>query len=205
MATPPVFFGKPPETASGVVSPRQRNRIRTNPWLPGGSTSNVASPVPARQEVRITPLAYRKIRNSPYVVFRFFLFGFYTWSLCYCSIQYRYLSPVLHRRSLSSSSCSSISAGANHSFEHRFPRSLSDEDDCTLNEMMGKYDESYVYEKETDILSDSDPTDCESDIDTGQDGGDEEDNGDEELDFIDNGTYCRARSLEFLYIVFVIN
>jgi len=70
--------------------------------------------------------------------------------------------------------------------------------------MMGKYDESYVYEKETDILSDSDPTDCESDIDTGQDGGDEEDNGDEELDFIDNGTYCRA-SLEFLYIVFVIN
>lgn len=72
MATPPVFFGKPPETASGVVSPRQRNRIRTNPWLPGGSTSNVASPVPARQEVRITPLAYRKIRNSPYVVFRFF-------------------------------------------------------------------------------------------------------------------------------------
>lgn len=53
--------------------------------------------------------------------------------------------------------------------------------------MMGKYDESYVYEKETDILSDSDPTDCESDIDTGQDGGDEEDNGEEELDFIDNG------------------
>jgi len=76
MATPPVFFGKPPETASGVVSPRQRNRIRTNPWLPGGSTSNVASPVPARQEVRITPLAYRKIRNSPYVVFRFFYLAF---------------------------------------------------------------------------------------------------------------------------------
>lgn len=64
---------------------------------------------------------------------------------------------------------------------------------------MGKYDESYVYEKETDILSDSDPTDCESDIDTGQDGGDEEDNGDEELDFIDNGTYCRAS--KFLIVV----
>jgi hypothetical protein len=27
--------------------------------------------------------------------------------------------------------------------------------------MLGKYDESYIYEKETDILSDSDPTDCE--------------------------------------------
>lgn len=58
--------------------------------------------------------------------------------------------------------------------------------------MMGKYDESYIYEKETDILSDSDPTDCESDIDTGQDGGDEEDNGEEELDFIDNGNIVFA-------------
>ncbi|ENN80277.1 hypothetical protein D910_12093, partial [Dendroctonus ponderosae] len=109
-------------------------------------------------------------------------------------IQYRYLSPALQRRSLSSSSCSSISAGPNHSFEHRVPKSLSDEDDCTLNEMMGKYDESYIYEKETDILSDSDPTDCESDIDTGQDGGDEEDNGEEELDFIDNGSYVEIES-----------
>lgn len=54
---------------------------------------------------------------------------------------------------------------------------------------MGKYDESYVYEKETDILSDSDPTDCETDIDTGQDGGDEDDPLEVELDFIDNGSY----------------
>nr|XP_023016248.1 uncharacterized protein LOC111505637 [Leptinotarsa decemlineata] len=65
------------------------------------------------------------------------------------------------------------------------PRSASDED-CTLNEMMGKFDESYVYEKETDILSDSDPTDCDTDIDTGQDGGDEDDPYEGELDFIDN-------------------
>ncbi|KAH1029419.1 uncharacterized protein LOC109533843 isoform X2 [Dendroctonus ponderosae] len=167
------LFGKLPEP-SGLVSPRQRNRIRTNPWLPGGSASTVASPIPARQEVKGTPIGFRKSRNSP--------------------IQYRYLSPALQRRSLSSSSCSSISAGPNHSFEHRVPKSLSDEDDCTLNEMMGKYDESYIYEKETDILSDSDPTDCESDIDTGQDGGDEEDNGEEELDFIDNGSYVEIES-----------
>ncbi|XP_066247572.1 uncharacterized protein [Euwallacea similis] len=173
-ANPSVFFGKLPDPP-GVVSPRQRNRIRTNPWLPGGSSSNIASPLPMRQDVKITPLSYRKsTRNSP--------------------IHYKYLSPVMHKRSLSSSSCSSISAGPTHSFEHRVPRSLSDEDDCTLNEMMGKYDESYVYEKETDILSDSDPTDCESDIDTGQDGGDEEDNGDEELDFIDNGSYLEIDS-----------
>lgn len=26
------------------------------------------------------------------------------------------------------------------------------DEDATLNEMMGKFDESYVYEKETDIL-----------------------------------------------------
>lgn len=70
------------------------------------------------------------------------------------------------------------------------PDSGSEEDDdCTLNEMMGKYDESYVYEKETDILSDSDPTDCETDIDTGQDGGDEEEPLEHEFDFIDNGSY----------------
>lgn len=49
----------------------------------------------------------------------------------------------------------------------------SDDEDATFNELMGKFDESYVYEKETDILSDSDPTECASEFDTGQDGGDE--------------------------------
>lgn len=29
---------------------------------------------------------------------------------------------------------------------------LNSDDDATLNEMMGKFDESYIYEKETDIL-----------------------------------------------------
>lgn len=60
--------------------------------------------------------------------------------------------------------------------------------------MMGKYDESYVYEKETDILSDSDPTDCDedyndSDAEDGREGGDERDllDDDEDFDFIDNG------------------
>jgi hypothetical protein len=68
--------------------------------------------------------------------------------------------------------------------------------------MLGKYDESYVYEKETDILSDSDPTDCEedygeSDVDAGQDGGDERDpQDDEELDFIDNGSYVELSPLD---------
>ncbi|CAH0562402.1 unnamed protein product [Brassicogethes aeneus] len=103
----------------------------------------------------------------------------------------RFRSPSLRRRSLSLSSsstpsCESIDKG----WETRRIRSIGSDEDTTLNEMMGKYDESYVYEKETDILSDSDPTDCDTDIDTGQDGGDEEDtHGEGELDFIDNGSY----------------
>lgn len=98
-------------------------------------------------------------------------------------------SPLVTRRkSISSSSCSSFSAASVQPDVFR-PLSISDED-FTLNEMMGKYDESYIYEKETDILSDSDPTDCETDIDTGQDGGDEDDAFEGDLDFIDNGSHA---------------
>lgn len=58
----------------------------------------------------------------------------------------------------------------------------------------GKYDESYVYEKETDILSDSDPTDCEQDLmacgpgcdtDTGGEEAGDEDTAFDEMDYID--------------------
>ncbi|XP_017484447.1 PREDICTED: uncharacterized protein LOC108373109 isoform X1 [Rhagoletis zephyria] len=67
---------------------------------------------------------------------------------------------------------------------------VASDDDATLNEMMGKFDESYVYEKETDILSsDSDPTDCHSDLDTGQDAGDECDTDELlDIDFIDTSS-----------------
>lgn len=119
-----------------------------------------------------------------------------------CRVSLRYLSPNVpcspinrpnRLNSLSSSSCSSLSASSIHydpTVVRKNPRNNSgSDDDCTLNEMMGKYDESYVYEKETDILSDSDPTDCETDMDTGQDGGDEEDPLECEFDFIDNGSY----------------
>lgn len=65
----------------------------------------------------------------------------------------------------------------------------SEDEDATFNELMGKFDESYVYEKETDILSDSDPTECNSDLDTGQDGGDECDTDELlDIDFIDTGS-----------------
>ncbi|XP_032571586.1 uncharacterized protein LOC6618912 isoform X1 [Drosophila sechellia] len=67
---------------------------------------------------------------------------------------------------------------------------LSD-DEATLNEMIGKFDESYIYEKETDILSsDSDLTDCcASELDTGQDAGDECDTDELlDIDFIDTSS-----------------
>ncbi|XP_017764771.1 PREDICTED: homeobox protein 2 isoform X2 [Eufriesea mexicana] len=79
----------------------------------------------------------------------------------------------------------------------------SSEDDITLNEMMGKFDESYVYEKETDILSDSDPTDCEdyieslSDLDAARDAGDENDPFDnDDFDYIDNGSFLDLGNLD---------
>ncbi|RZC36675.1 uncharacterized protein BDFB_000312 [Asbolus verrucosus] len=152
-----------------LTSPRQRNRIRTNPWVPGSTLS----PGQIRQETPkiTTPIP---VTDSP--------------------VSRRFLSPStvrgpsMRNQSLSSSSCSSLSGTSIH-WEPRKPCSGSEEDDCTLNEMMGKYDESYVYEKETDILSDSDPTDCDTDIDTGQDGGDEDDPLEGEFDFIDNGSY----------------
>lgn len=100
----------------------------------------------------------------------------------------------------SSSSSSSLSVSSVHRAVVRQNTLVvsDDEDDRTLNEMMGKYDESYVYEKETDILSDSDPTDCDedyddTDVDAGREGGDERDplTDEDDFDFIDNG------SLEF--------
>lgn len=76
------------------------------------------------------------------------------------------------------------------SSERMVLRDDSDDEDATFNELMGRFDESYVYEKETDILSDdSDPTECASDLDTGQEGSDEYDT-DEQLDieYIDTGS-----------------
>lgn len=79
----------------------------------------------------------------------------------------------------------------------------SSEDDITLNEMMGKFDESYIYEKETDILSDSDPTDCEDCIDSLSDvdatrvvGEDNDSLENNEFDYIDNGSFLDLDNLD---------
>ncbi|XP_073812842.1 uncharacterized protein isoform X2 [Musca autumnalis] len=80
-------------------------------------------------------------------------------------------------------------ASPKHKKHPEAPLAVVSDDDNTLNEMMGKFDESYIYEKETDILSDSDPTDCPTDLDTGQDAGDECDTDDLlDIDFIDTAS-----------------
>ncbi|XP_011292831.1 uncharacterized protein LOC101895907 [Musca domestica] len=83
-----------------------------------------------------------------------------------------------------------VSLASPHKKPAEAPLAIVSDDDNTLNEMMGKFDESYIYEKETDILSsDSDPTDCPTDLDTGQDAGDECDTDDLlDIDFIDTAS-----------------
>ncbi|KAL3289344.1 hypothetical protein HHI36_022781 [Cryptolaemus montrouzieri] len=147
-------------TAVEVASPRQRNRIRTNPWLP----------------TCINPVNKQWSNAFPA--------GLSDTKCVTNSNQYTVSSPKLRRKSLSSSSCSSLS-GAETYWE-------GSEEDRTLNEMMGKYDESYVYEKETDILSDSEPTDLDTDIDTGQDGGDELEPQEGDMFYIDDGSFIET-------------
>ncbi|KAI5754840.1 hypothetical protein M8J77_012004 [Diaphorina citri] len=157
------------------ASPRPRNRIRTNPWLPcspGGSvvklttdssavdSSSTVSSTSCREK-HVSP--HKKLaspRKKPK------------------EIGSKVSSPIVSRRSkdaaittcspLSARHCPHLRPGGSSSS----PLSSSDDDnhgntsdfsddDVTLNEMLGKYDESYTYEKETDILSDSDLTDVD--------------------------------------------
>ncbi|XP_043284340.1 serine-rich adhesin for platelets [Venturia canescens] len=205
-----------PLIASTMQSPRQRSRIRTNPWLSANSSgsSSTAGCFKSRltldetssssglkltessgsaSDVNINNSRDTKTRRE----FRHESLSAgrspinQNWRIS-PAIDLRAKVPLgLARRSTSSSSASSLT------------RSIrSSEDDITLNEMMGKFDESYVYEKETDILSDSDPTDCEdyvhctSDFDTGQDGGDENDPFENDFDYIDNGSFLDLDNLD---------
>ncbi|XP_058065847.1 uncharacterized protein LOC131215475 [Anopheles bellator] len=172
-------------------SPRQRCRIRTNPWLTtadgalasnclkrteqdSGSTSSgikSSSGTDDNKNDHKQTIANSDTDSS---------------SSTEKVVNKRILTPRSLRKigdisRLDSKAAASVTFGSNQE---------SDED-ATLNEMMGKFDESYHYEKETDILScsDSDPTDCPTDIDTGQDAGDECDTDDLlDLDFIDTGS-----------------
>ncbi|EFN86577.1 hypothetical protein EAI_09360 [Harpegnathos saltator] len=205
-------------TSTPHKSPRERSRIRTNPWLSANSSgsstnglksrltldesssssglkltesSGSASDVNLNLNGRELQVSRKEHRQESLSAGRSPINQ--NWRIT-PGMDLRPKIPLALQRRASSSS-SSVSS---------VTRSVrSSEDDITLNEMMGKFDESYVYEKETDILSDSDPTDCEdyidslSDIDTGQDGGDENDPFEnDELDYIDNGSFLDLDSLE---------
>ncbi|EGI61881.1 PREDICTED: uncharacterized protein LOC105149556 isoform X1 [Acromyrmex echinatior] len=206
----------PPLVSPPVQSPRERSRIRTNPWLSANSSGSSTNGLKSRlaldesssssglkltessgsaSDVNLNgrePHGRREHRQESLSAGRSPINQ--NWRITSGMDLRPKISLALQRRASSSSSSSASSV----------TRSVrSSEDDITLNEMMGKFDESYVYEKETDILSDSDPTDCEdyidslSDIDTGQDGGDENDPFEnDELDYIDNGSFLDLDSLE---------
>lgn len=66
----------------------------------------------------------------------------------------RNFSPSTIRRRKAAAVANEHSKSENHGggVHSICPSHLDSDEDATLNEMMGKFDESYVYEKETDIL-----------------------------------------------------
>lgn len=194
-------------------SPRQRSRIRTNPWyntvehssqlMPGGrieldatsTTSTTSSGIKSSNELEVHP---KTTTNTPTkaasttkttaittpkklsVVGVEFSEGSSSSST---EVENLHAPHTIKRRHLVEQQLEQVGMGVVDAF-------LVSDDEATLNEMIGKFDESYVYEKETDILSsDSDPTDCASELDTGQDAGDECDTDEMlDIDFIDTSS-----------------
>lgn len=168
-------------TKENTASPRQRNRIRTNPWLPTEPMSsqnfhslqfNFSPNMVRNRSCTNTPLQNRKTNEAENLQNQ----------IKQMDIKYEDSKAYLNN----------LEKVVNRHIGQKLFLDLSDhsEEDLTLNEMMGTYNESYVYEKETDILSDSDPTDCEDYVTDSEadNGGDEQDSHDDELDFIDNGS-----------------
>ncbi|XP_073989527.1 uncharacterized protein isoform X3 [Rhodnius prolixus] len=200
------------------ASPRQRNRIRTNPWLganlqtdktknyysPGETSSTVGSSSTLssggyrdRMKDDVTPFSPKPIdrklediknlnmiRSATYVTSPLVNGRRPINAVTTCSPQPN--RPCRHTRPDTSSSSSAPSSGSDDN--HHGNTSDFSDDDVTLNEMLGKYDESYVYEKETDILSDSDPTDCEEQHDYNDNSSLHASEQQDDLDFIDTGS-----------------
>ncbi|XP_037049316.1 serine-rich adhesin for platelets isoform X2 [Bradysia coprophila] len=176
-------------------SPRQRCRIRTNPWfqaidptciVPNSNnskridmdTSSTSSGIKSSSDAGTDDKNGKKIVSSESE----------SSSSTEIDLSKKLFTPNTIRRRRELVRNETKSEKSTHAIVTLNQPGDSDED-ATLNEMMGKFDESYCYEKETDILSDSDPTECISDLDTGQDGGDECDTDELlDIDFIDNGS-----------------
>lgn len=188
----------------GCNSPRQRSRIRTNPWMSSGTTGSSSTggtdklqwttssscsdiaPTPLTEDISTaatigswrrddghtttTTTADEESAAEEVTAFRRPSRRRRTSQDAERKIDGAVLSPSAVRRgSLTSVSNSTISSSPPSTPRRSSPSSGGghveddedeDEEDITLNEI-GRFDESYVYEKETDILSDSDPTDCE--------------------------------------------
>ncbi|XP_017789531.1 PREDICTED: uncharacterized protein LOC108571878 [Habropoda laboriosa] len=249
----------PPLLSPTVQSPRERSRIRTNPWLSANSSGSSTAPFKSRLNLDDTSsgsglkltessgsasdvnagsaregrAARRELKQESLSAGRSPINQ--NWRIASgmeirpniaLSVQLRGSTSSTSSSPGGSSTTSNTSTGSgsgttssnipstngnengnengNGSSVSSVARSArSSEDDITLNEMMGKFDESYVYEKETDILSDSDPTDCEdyiesmSDVYAARDAGDENDPLDnDDFDYIDNGSFLDLDNLD---------
>ncbi|KAL7737582.1 hypothetical protein ACLKA6_007696 [Drosophila palustris] len=196
-------------------SPRQRSRIRTNPWystvehsgqlMSGGrmeldatsTTSTTSSGIKSSNELEVRP-SNTATKTTPNKTTTTTTAITTPKKLSECSegsssssteVENLHAPHTIKRRHLVDQQQVGIGmgVGVGGAVVDAF---LVSDDEATLNEMIGKFDESYVYEKETDILSsDSDPTDCASELDTGQDAGDECDTDELlDIDFIDTSS-----------------
>ncbi|XP_060657267.1 uncharacterized protein LOC132792060 [Drosophila nasuta] len=193
-------------------SPRQRPRIRTNPWYSTVEHSQLRMELDAASTTSTTSSG---IKSSNELEVRASITTSTTASSSALAIATPKKGAVGLAADCSEGSSSSSTEVENAHAAHTIKRRhlaehvvgvgvavgdsfLVSDDEATLNEMIGKFDESYVYEKETDILSsDSDPTDCASELDTGQDAGDECDTDELlDIDFIDTSSMQEVLVLE---------
>ncbi|KAH8401904.1 hypothetical protein KR009_008625 [Drosophila setifemur] len=204
-------------------SPRQRCRIRTNPWYntaehlpalagPGpvrmemdatSTTSTTSSGIKSGNELEV-PAAKTTTENTATPNCRGTPNkggvapgngGFVAYesegSSTSTEVENLHAPHTIKRRHLEQVETTTTSAPVANGGGATTTSFVLSDDEATLNEMIGKFDESYIYEKETDILSsDSDPTDCcASELDTGQDAGDECDTDELlDIDFIDTSS-----------------
>ncbi|XP_017835857.1 uncharacterized protein LOC108595188 isoform X2 [Drosophila busckii] len=184
-----------PLTLYESPSPRQRSRIRTNPWYntaehaqlrleldAASSSSTNSSQFKCHQELRPATTTTNALGTPKKLAVSVGVDS--ECSSSSTEVENIHAAHTVKRRQIQSQSQST-----SQQQQHQESFLVLSDDEATLNEMIGKFDESYVYEKETDILSDSDPTDCASELDTGQDAGDECDTDELlDIDFIDTSS-----------------
>ncbi|CAB3387783.1 Hypothetical predicted protein [Cloeon dipterum] len=177
-------------------SPRQRCRIRTNPWL----SSSAVSVAPVQEQQPVVPLTplNEDVSTAATVGSWHVADSTTTCDEESCDDDVFSKEKPVRRRTVAAGKKKkrrgSFSSDSTLLSTPSISRcSSAEEEDATLNEL-GRFDESYTYDKETDILSDSDATDCEVDtsrtLNTEQESTTSNTICDTELDFIDVGDQC---------------